>query len=38
MCGRLALYSSFQAIKDYADLLNDNNEIVTYVPSGCVIL
>ena len=27
MCGRFALYSSFQAIKDYADLLNDNNEI-----------
>ena len=27
MCGRFALYSSFQAIKDYADLLNDIDEI-----------
>ncbi len=26
MCGRFALYSSFQAIKDYADLLNDFDE------------
>lgn len=26
MCGRFALYSSFQAIKDYADLLNDVDE------------
>jgi len=27
MCGRFALYSSFQAIKDYADLLNEIEEI-----------
>jgi len=27
MCGRFALYSSFQAIKDYADLLNEIGEI-----------
>ena len=27
MCGRFALYSSFQAIKDYADLLNEISEI-----------
>ena len=29
MCGRFALYSSFQAIKDYADLLNEIAEIDT---------
>ncbi len=27
MCGRFALYSSFQAIKDYADLLNEIGEL-----------
>ncbi len=27
MCGRFALYSSFQAIKNYADLLNEIGEI-----------
>ena len=27
MCGRFALYSSFQAIKDYADLLNEIEEM-----------
>ncbi len=27
MCGRFALYSSFQAIRDYADLLNEIGEI-----------
>ena len=27
MCGRFALYSSFQAIKDYADLLNEIEEL-----------
>jgi len=26
MCGRFAIYSSFQAIKDYANLLNDIDE------------
>jgi len=27
MCGRFALYSSFQSIKDYADLLNKSDEL-----------